>query len=70
MGTALLLAMRGIGIKFITAFASQKLLEWLLFWVVDLIVKSTKNKSDDELVRQIKAAYYGEKLDEQSTEKP
>ena len=60
MGTALLLAMRGIGIKLITAIASQKLLEWLLFWVVDMIVKSTKTDKDDELVKQIKAAYYGE----------
>lgn len=63
MSTALLLAMRAIGIKLITAFASQKLLEWLLFWVVDLIVKSTKTDKDDELVRQIKAAYYGEQLE-------
>jgi hypothetical protein len=60
MGTALLLAMRGIGMRLITAFASKKLLEWLLFWAVDLIVKSTKTDKDDELVRQIKVAYYGE----------
>ena len=60
MGTALLLALRGIGVRLVTAFASRKLLEWLLFWVVDLIVKSTKTDKDDELVRQIKAAYYGE----------
>ena len=69
MGTALLLAMRGIGIRLITTFASKKLLEWLLFWAVDMIVKSTKTEKDDELVRQIKAAYYGEP-DESASQQP
>jgi hypothetical protein len=56
----LLTALKSILAKLILATASEKVLEWLLFWVVDMIVKSTKTTKDDEFADKIKAAYYGE----------
>lgn len=68
MGAALLLAMRGIGMRLITSFASKKLLEWLLFWALDMIVKSSKTEADNELLVQVKNAYYGVDSDGKSTD--
>lgn len=56
----LLTALKAILTKLVLAIASEKVLAWLLFWVVDMIVKSTKTTKDDEFAAKIKAAYYGE----------
>ena len=49
--------LKGIFIK----LASQAFLEWLLFWAVDMLVKSTKTTKDDEFFKKVK-----EIVDEQS----
>ena len=56
----LLSALKAILTKLIVATASEKVLEWLLFWVVDMTVKSTTTPKDDEFAQKIKAVYYGE----------
>ena len=57
MGTAIFTALRAIFIKLISAIAAKAFLEWLLFWVADLIVKSTKTELDDKFLKELKAAY-------------
>lgn len=56
----ILAALKAIFTKLILATASEKVLEWLLFWVVDMIVKSTETTKDDEFAQKIKQVYYGE----------
>ena len=56
----LLIALKSILTKIFLSMASEKVLEWLLFWTVDMIVKSTKTPHDDELAHKVKAAYFGE----------
>lgn len=53
-------ALKAILTKLVLSMASEKVLEWLLFWVVGLLVKSTKTTKDDEFAEKIKAVYYGE----------
>lgn len=55
-----LAGMKAILTKLILSMASEKVLEWLLFWVVDMIVKSTETTKDDEFAQKIKSVYYGE----------
>ena len=57
MATALLAALRSIFIKLIATMATKSLLEWLLFWAADAIVKSTKSPHDDEFVKKLKKTY-------------
>lgn len=57
--SALIFALRAIGVKALTAFASEKFMEWLLFWVAQKIVESTENVQDDEFLRKLHDAYYG-----------
>lgn len=56
----LLVALKSILTKLILSMASEKVLEWLLFWVVDLIIKSTTNTRDDEFAQKVKQVYYGD----------
>ena len=58
MITVLLAALRTIFIKLIAAVATEKMLEWLLFWTADLIVKSTKTNKDDEFLNKLRFTYY------------
>lgn len=60
MGTAILSALRAIFIKLIATMATKPLLEWLLFWVAEAIVKSTKTPHDDVFVAKLKEAYKGQ----------
>lgn len=57
MGTAILAALRAIFIKLIASIATKSLLEWVLFWVADMIVKSTKMEQDDVFLAKLKEAY-------------
>ena len=57
MGAAILAALRSIFIKLIATVATKSLLEWLLFWAADLVVKSTKTKHDDVFYDKFKEAY-------------
>lgn len=42
--------LKGIIVK----MASKAFLEWLLFWVADMLVKSTKTTKDDEFLAKLK----------------
>jgi|TARA_R110000765_G_scaffold88064_3_gene168480 hypothetical protein len=42
--------LKGIIVK----LATKAFLEWLLFWVAEMIVKSTKTTKDDEFLAKIK----------------
>ena len=55
--SAILFALRMIGVKLITSFASEKFLEWLLFWVAQRIVDSTETPQDDEFLVKLREAY-------------
>ena len=57
LAKGLLKGAMAIGTKLFMALASEKLIEWLLFYVGHQVVLSTKTKHDDEFYRQIKAAY-------------
>lgn len=59
MGATILAALRGIFIKLVAALTTRKFLEWLLFWIAETIVKSTKNDKDDKFLKELKEAYYG-----------
>lgn len=48
-----------IGVKLFASLATEKFMEWLLFFVARRIVESTKNTKDDELIKEIEKAYYG-----------
>jgi hypothetical protein len=54
------LAIKSILTKLLISLTTQKFLEWLLFWIAGAIVESTKNDKDDELLIELKKAYYGE----------
>lgn len=57
MGSAILTALRAIFLKLVASIATKSLLEWVLFWVADAIVKSTKTKHDDEFLKKLKKVY-------------
>lgn len=40
--------------KILLKMAGEKFLYWLLFWLGDIIVKSTKTTKDDEFLNQLK----------------
>lgn len=43
--------------KVFMSLASEKMLEWFLFYVAEHIVKSTKTKHDDVFFEKVKEAY-------------
>lgn len=67
MVSILLAALKKIITKLALTVASEKLLEWLLFYAAALIVESTKTTKDDKLLEQIKKAYYEGDSDASST---
>lgn len=58
MVAVLLAALRTIGLKLVSAMMAKPFLEWALFWVLDLIVLSTKTPHDDLWLEKTKTAYY------------
>ncbi len=44
--------------KLIVSMLGKAFLEWLLFWVAELIVESTKTEHDDKFFWKVKEAYY------------
>ena len=56
--TAILLRTLGkIGLKLLTAFLAEKVLEKLIFSLLERVASQTTNKVDDVLVADLKAAY-------------
>ncbi|MGB7996575.1 hypothetical protein [Photobacterium halotolerans] len=43
--------------KMLVATASKDVIEWMLFHVIELIVKSTKTPHDDAFYAKVKEAY-------------
>jgi hypothetical protein len=58
MGATIVAALKSVFMKLVIAFTTQKFLEWLLFWVAEAIVKSTKNTKDDQFLEELKKSYY------------
>jgi hypothetical protein len=52
-------ALGKIGMRVVTALLTKKVLEKLMFNLMDWFVKRTDNKLDDEAVAFAKKAYYG-----------
>lgn len=50
MGSIILNTFKSIIIK----LASEAFLEWLFFWVAEMIVESTKTTKDDEFLKKVK----------------
>jgi len=46
----------GTVVSILTKAASKEVMEWLLFYVADIIVKSTKTPHDDAFLAKIKEA--------------
>ena len=55
MPMLLLLLQKTVG-SMLIKMATQSMLEWVLLWVADMIVESTKTPHDDRLLKQIKEA--------------
>ena len=47
-----------VATKVFMTVASAKLMEWLLFYVAEQIVKTTKTKHDDKFFLEIRKAYH------------
>ena len=60
MGSAILKAAMAFGTKLFMSLASEKLIEWLFFYLAEQIVKSTKTPHDDKLLAEVEKAYKGE----------
>ena len=43
------------------AFASQKMIEWALWEILETLAKSTKTDKDDKFVAKLKEQYYDNK---------
>ena len=54
---ALLKAAMTFGTKLFMSLASEKLIEWLFFYVAGEIVKTTKTIHDDKFLEEVKEAY-------------
>jgi len=57
MGASILLALKGVTTKAIAVAFSKGMLEWLLFLIIDVVVKSTKTTKDDEWAKRFKDEY-------------
>lgn len=57
---AIVKGIMGFGTKMLMSLASEKLIEWMFFYLAGEIVKSTKTKHDDKFYEEIKKAYKGE----------
>ena len=51
-----------VAMNIIMSMASERFIEWLMFYVAEHIVKSTKTKHDDKFYAEIRAAYKKEKV--------
>jgi hypothetical protein len=57
MGAVLVKALYAMLMKSLAAMASEKMLEWCMFQLIDVIVKSTKTKKDDAWAEKFKESY-------------
>jgi hypothetical protein len=57
MMSAILKGVMGVLTKLFMSFASEKLIEWMLFYVAEQIVKRTDTPHDDKFFEKIKEAY-------------
>lgn len=46
-----------VAMNVIMSMASEKFIEWLMFYVAEHIVKTTKTKHDDKFYAEVVAAY-------------
>jgi hypothetical protein len=53
----LLAGLKGVATKALTVVASKAMLEWLLFWVAEMVVQSTKTTKDDAWFKEFKKQY-------------
>lgn len=53
----LLKGITAVGMKLFMACASEKLIEWLVFYVAQYIVDTTKTPHDNSFLEKVKAAY-------------
>jgi hypothetical protein len=59
--TILVKVLGTIGMNLLTAFLAEKVLAKLMFGLMERFVKHTDNKMDDQLVADVKEAYYSNK---------
>ncbi len=57
MPQILLQALIASATKLFMSFATQEMMEWLLFYIADKLVKSTKTTVDDEFYAKLKSIY-------------
>lgn len=57
IGSAILKGFTAFLTKLFMSFASEKLIEWLFFYLAKCIVKSSKTPHDDKLLEQVEKAY-------------
>lgn len=56
MLSVVLKGLLGAAVSILTKAASKEVMEWLLFYVADVIVKSTKTPHDDAFLAKLREA--------------
>lgn len=46
-----------VAMNIIMSMASEKFIEWLMFYVAEHIVKTSKTKHDDKFLKEVKESY-------------
>ena len=64
MMSVLFKAATKVAMNIIMSMASEKFIEWLLFYVAQWIVDTTKTPHDDKFLKEIKEAYEKGKRDD------
>ena len=59
MITAILGGLKVFAGRLLVSLCTEKFVAWLAFYFLDKLVASTENEVDDEVVSEVKKAYYG-----------
>ncbi|HHP0467309.1 TPA: hypothetical protein ACRZZI_004970 [Vibrio harveyi] len=51
-------ALIAFGTKLFMSVATEKMIEWLFFYIAEQVVITTKTTHDEEFLQQLKKAYY------------
>lgn len=58
IATALATGLKVFATRLIVSMFTEKFVAWLVFYLLGELVKSSKNKVDDEVLKSVEAAYY------------
>lgn len=58
----LLAALGAFGLKLFVSIATEKMIAKAVFYLVETLAKKTDNNIDDDLIKQLKDAYYNKAI--------